>query len=51
MSTTTPVHVPASPMTLGGIFSTTFAIFRRRLGLFIGLTAMPVEVTLVVAII
>ena len=38
-------------MTLGGIFSTTFAIFRRRLGLFIGLTAMPVAVTLVVAII
>ncbi|MDO5287724.1 MAG: glycerophosphoryl diester phosphodiesterase membrane domain-containing protein, partial [Actinomycetia bacterium] len=46
MSSTTDVHVPPSPMGLGQVLSLTFAIFRRRLGLFLGLAALPTGVAL-----
>lgn len=40
--TSTPTLLPPSPLGLGGVFSTTFEIFKRRFGLFLGLGLLPV---------
>ncbi len=50
MSTNTPVIFPASPMDLGKVMGTAIAVLRRRLGLFIGLSAIPVVASFVIVL-
>ncbi|HET7725128.1 MAG TPA: hypothetical protein VFK68_10860 [Propionibacteriaceae bacterium] len=45
-----PVQVPPSPMSLGDVFTATFSVFRRRIGAFIGLTALQ-QLVMVVALV
>lgn len=44
-----PVQVPQSPMSLGDVFTATFSVFRRRIGMFVALTALQ-QLVMVVAL-
>ena len=47
MTATQPLQVPPSPMSLGPMLSTSFAVVRHRLGLFAGLALIPAAVIVV----
>jgi hypothetical protein len=45
------VKIAPSPMGLGDIFTTTFSVFRRRIGAFLGLTALQQLITVVLIVV